>query len=67
MSSLPAVSHGSILIPSNGEKLPPFEDVNVLVTPGSDFVTEVRLQVTVLIFYKYNFHSSKGQQTNKGS
>lgn len=43
MSSLPAVSHGSILIPSNGGKLPPFEDVNVLVTPGSDFVTEVRL------------------------
>ena len=33
MSSLPAVSHGSILIAPNGEKSPPFEDVNVLVTP----------------------------------
>ena len=33
MSSLPAVSHGSILIAPNDEKSPPFEDVNVLVTP----------------------------------
>lgn len=33
MSSLLTVSHGSILIAPNGEKVPPFEDVNLLVAP----------------------------------
>lgn len=32
MSSFPSVSHGLILIAPNGKKVPPFVNVNVLVT-----------------------------------
>lgn len=31
MPFFPTVSHGSILIAQNGEKVPPFENVNVLM------------------------------------
>lgn len=39
----PTVSHGSILIAQNGEKVPPFVNVNMLMITGSDFVTEVKI------------------------